>query len=67
MRAPTGSSGRFQVTRIIRAALTLLKAEICPRHSLLRAVNRGFPGTSSMRAVRPQGALGYTSASRVPD
>jgi len=66
MRAPTGSSGRFQVTRIIRAALTLLKAEICPRHSLLRAVNRGFPGTSGAQAVRWHAALGYTRPFRAP-
>jgi len=67
MRALAGSSGRLQVTRIIRAALTLLKAEICPQSDWQCAGNRDFPGTSSMRAVRPQGALGYTSASRVPD
>jgi hypothetical protein len=66
MRAPAGSSGRFQVTRIIRAALTLLKAEICLRKGWQCAGNRDFPGTSSVRAVRRHAGLGYTSASRDP-
>jgi len=62
-----GGDGRFQVMRIIRAALALLKAEICQRGHRKDTGKLDFPGTSNVLAVRGGDTLGYTSGPLDPD